>query len=33
MGKGNHKIALIGHSVLGNTKVRYDTGFSIAYFT
>ena len=28
--KGNPKIASIGHSVLGNPKVRYDTGFSIA---
>ena len=24
-------IAFIGHSVLGNPKVRYDTGFSIAF--
>ena len=30
-GKGNPKIAFIGHSVLGNSKVRYDTGFSIAF--
>ena len=30
---GNPKIAFIGHSVLGNPKVRYDTGFSIAFFT
>ena len=30
-GKGNPKIAFIGHSVLGNPKVRYDTGFSIAF--
>ena len=30
-GKGNPKIASIGHSVLGNPKVRYDTGFRI-YF-
>ena len=30
--KGNPKIASIGHSVLGNPKVRYDTGFSIALF-
>ena len=29
-GKGNPNIASIGHSVLGNPKVRYDTGFSIA---
>ena len=29
-GKGNPKIASIGHSVLVNPKVRYDTGFSIA---
>ena len=31
-GKGNPKIASIGHSVLGNPKVRYDIGFSIAFF-
>ena len=31
-GKGNPKIASIGHSVLGNPKVRYDSGFSIAFF-
>ena len=31
-GKGNPKIASIGHSVLGNPKVRYDTGFSIVFF-
>ena len=31
-GKGNPKIASIGHSVLGNSKVRYDTDFSIAFF-
>ena len=31
-GKGNHKIASIGHSVLGNPNVRYDNGFSIAFF-
>ena len=31
-GKGNPKIASIGHSVLGNPKVRYDTGFSIAFY-
>ena len=30
-GKGNPKIAFIGHSILGKPKVRYDTGFSIAY--
>ena len=30
-GKGNPKIGFIGHSVLGNPKVRYDTGFSIAF--
>ena len=30
-GKGNPKIASIGHSVLGNHKVRYDIGFSIAF--
>ena len=30
-GKGNPKIASIGHSVLGNPKVRYDIGFSIAF--
>ena len=30
-GKGNPKIASIGHSVLGNPKVRYDTGFIIAF--
>ena len=29
-GKGNPKIASIGHSVLGNPKVRYDIDFSIA---
>ena len=29
--KGNPKIASIGHSVHGNPKVRYDTGFSIAF--
>ena len=33
MGKGNPKIASIGHSVLGNPKVRYDSGFSIDFFT
>ena len=32
-GKGNSKMASIGHSVLGNPKVRYDTGFSIVFFT
>ena len=31
-GKGNHNIASIGHSELGNPKVRYDTGFSIAFY-
>ena len=31
-GKGNPKIAYIGHSVLGNPKVRYDIGFSIAFY-
>ena len=31
-GKGNPKIASIGHSVLGNSKVRYDTGFSTLLF-
>ena len=30
-GKGNPNIASIGHSVLGNPKVRYDIGFSIAF--
>ena len=30
-GKGNPKLASIGHSVLGNPKVRYDTGFRIAF--
>ena len=25
-------IASIGHSLLGNPKVQYDTGFSIAFF-
>ena len=30
--KGNPKVASIGHSVLGNPKVRYDIGFSIAFF-
>ena len=29
-GKGNPTIASIGHSVLGNPKVRYYTDFSIA---
>ena len=32
-GKGNSKLASIVHSVLGNPKVRYDTGFSIDFFT
>ena len=31
-GKGNPKGASVGHSVLGNPKVRYDIGFSIAFF-
>ena len=31
-GKGNPKSASIGHSVLGNKKVRYDTDFSIAFY-
>ena len=31
-GNGNPKIASIGHSVLVNPKVRYDTGFSIVFF-
>ena len=31
-GKGNPKIASIGHSVLGDPKERYDIGFSIAFF-
>ena len=31
-GIGNPKVASIGHSVLGNPKVRYDIGFSIAFF-
>ena len=31
-GKGNPKVASIGHSVLWNPKVRYDIGFSIALF-
>ena len=31
-GKGNPKVASIGHSVLGDPKVRYDIGFSIAFF-
>ena len=31
-GKGNPKIASIGHSVLVNPKVRYDTGLRIAIF-
>ena len=31
-GKGTPKIASIGHSLLGSTKVRYDTGFSNALF-
>ena len=31
-GEGNPKAATSsGHSVLGNPKVRYDTGFSIAF--
>ncbi len=30
-GKGNPNIASIGHSLLGNPNVRYDTGFSIAF--
>ena len=30
-GKGNPTIASIGHSVLGNPKVRYYTDFSIAF--
>ena len=29
--KGNPTIASIGHSVLGNPKVRYYTDFSIAF--
>ena len=32
-GKGIPKIPSIGHSVLGNTKVRHDNGFNIARFT
>ena len=32
-GKGNHKIASIGHSVLGNPKVRYDTVLALFFFT
>ena len=32
-GKGTPKVASIGHSVPGNVKIRYDTGFSIALFT
>ena len=31
-GKGIPKIAFIGHSVLGNPKVRFYTGFSIAFY-
>ena len=31
-GKGNPKIASIGHSVLVNPKVRYDTGFRLLFF-
>ena len=31
-GEDSHKIASIGHSVLGNRKVRYHTGFSIVFF-
>ena len=31
-GKGNPKMDSIGDSVLGNPKVRYYTGFSIAFF-
>ena len=31
-GKGTPKIDSIGHSVLGNVKIRYDTGFSNARF-
>ena len=30
-GKCNHKISSIGHSVLGNLKVRYYTGFIIVF--
>ena len=30
-GKGNSKLASIVHSVLGNPKVRYDTGCSIDF--
>ncbi len=30
--KANPKIASIGHSALGNPKVRYDTGFCIAFY-
>ena len=32
-GKGTPKIASIGHYILGNAKIRYDTGFCIALFT
>ena len=32
-GKGTHKIPSVGHFILGNAKIRYDTGFSIALFT
>ena len=32
-GKGNPKIASIGHCVLGNPRVRYDTAFNIDFFT
>ena len=32
MGKGNPKIASIGHTIHGNPTVRYDTGFSTAFF-
>ena len=30
-GKGNPKIASIGHSVLGNPKVRYDTVLALLF--
>ena len=30
-GKGTPKIASIGHSVLGNAKIRYDTGLALRF--
>ena len=31
-GKGNPKIASIGHSLLGNPTVRYDTSLALLFF-